>query len=84
MQHVFNLENVAELLAKALADDGVFYLINRDIRCVPSNKDGNVFWGNDGKDINKIIPQYFKVEFKSAMPLDLCDAGAFLWKLTKK
>lgn len=72
IQHVLDPKNVIELIRKSLRPGSMFYTLNQQIRCVPSD----LGWVNDGFDVWSALAATFAEEERyylsdSVAPLEL-------------
>lgn len=64
IQHVLDPQQVMRLIAAALRPGRLFYALNQQIRCVPSDKG----WVNDGFDVWKALADCFVEDERYLLP----------------
>ncbi len=64
LQHVARPEETIELIHAALAPGALCYVLNQDIRCVPTN----LGYVNDGKDMESLLEARFEMKNRMRLP----------------
>ena len=64
IQHVLDPKEVIQRIYNALAPGGVFYALNAEIRCVPTDQG----WVNDGFDVQAALRQTFEEQAAHRLP----------------
>lgn len=66
-------------IARVLPPGAPFLVVNRTNRCLPViAPDGTKAWIDDRFDLDAELAKHFTLEHEEAMPLELCEEGAYL------
>jgi len=78
LQHMLDPHEAIRHVFNALPPGAPFYVVNRDNRCVPGLRDGNLLWVNDGIDVWAALESGgFVMVHEEPMPDTLCAPGAW-------
>jgi SAM-dependent methyltransferase len=84
LQHALDPIEDINALANAMVLGAKLYVVNRDDRVVPAERDGKFCWVNDQQDVLSMLEQRFMLAETTAMPESLCVPGATLRRFIRK